>query len=69
MYIAAVINYAAQSEMLIDLLNGIKMLLEKGFPNDNNSGYENITIAMTVYNFVVFRFCHRLYILWFHEMF
>ena len=68
-YIAAVINYVAQSELLIDLLNGIKMLVEKGFPNDKNSGYENITIAMTVYIFVVFRFCHRLYILWFHEMF
>ena len=52
-YIAAVINYAAQSEMIIDLLKAIKMLVEKGFSNDNNSGYENINSAMKVYTYTL----------------
>ena len=48
-YIAAVINYAAQSEMMIDLLNALKMLVERSFVDGNK-----ITDAMTVHIFGCF---------------
>ena len=51
-YMAAVINYAAQTEMMIDLLNGIKTLVKRSFVDGNR--YNNITTAMTVHVFGCF---------------
>ena len=62
-YIAAVINYAAQSEMMIDLLNALKMLVERSFMDANG-----ITDAMTVHIFGCFSILpHHFFILCIHR--